>query len=57
MSPFPVYNTGQALLSQLNPNKAGLFEDSSFWAGVNLTPRPSYLKKNLSKNKITLYNF
>ena len=24
--------------SALNPNKAGLFESSFFWKGVNLTP-------------------
>ena len=46
---------------RINPNKAGLFEDSFSWGEgwgvgeVNLTP-PSYFKKNLS-NINYQYNF
>ena len=43
-------------LSSLNPNKAGFFESSFFWAGVNLSPPPSYFKRNLSNINITLCN-
>ena len=48
-----------------NPNKAGLFEGSFFWVGVNLTspltpphPPPSYFKKDLCNidNFIQLLN-
>ena len=39
----------------VNPNKAGFFEGSFFWGGLNLTPS-SYFKKNLSNINITLYN-
>ena len=43
--------------SELNPNKAGLFEGSFFRGDLNLTSslHPSYFK-NLSNINITLYN-
>ena len=39
-----------------NPNKAGLFEGSFFWAGGSQFDPPSHFKKNLSNINITLYN-
>ena len=36
-----------------NPNKAGLFEGSFFWEGINLTP-PSYFMKNISDINMTI---
>ena len=38
-----------AEINDINPNKAGVFESSFLWRGVNLTtspPPPSYFKKN-----------
>ena len=49
--------TAKAL--DFNPNKAGLFECSFSWEGVNLTlpsSPPSYFKNNLSNVNITLCN-
>ena len=50
------YNTFETFY--FNPNKAGLFEGSSFsWGegGCQFNP-PSYFKKNLSNINITLYD-
>ena len=43
---------------RVHPNKAGLFEGSLFWVGINLTPffPALYFKKYLSNINITLYN-
>ena len=57
------YNTLHVKLSnsQLNPNKAGLFEGSFSWdggrGGVSLTlPPTSYFKKNVCNFNINLHN-
>ena len=50
-----VISSQEYMLQLLNLNKAGLFESSFYWGGVNLIPY-SYFKKKIANISITLSN-